>query len=76
MKRRLSKKVGINIKLYRKLKWLTMECIREHVFDRWGDRELNDENVVRIRKDIRDNVEGFLYWWSNEVNSKTSDDLQ
>jgi hypothetical protein len=73
MKRRLSKKVGINIKLYRKLKWLVLECIRDHVFDRWGDHELNDENVIHIRKDIRDNVEGFLYWWSSEV---TSDQLE
>jgi hypothetical protein len=73
MKRRLSKKVGIDIKLYRKLKWLTMECVREYVFDRWGDHELNDENVIRIRKDIRNNVEGFLYWWSNEIASHSTD---
>lgn len=76
MKRKLSKKVGINIKLYRKLKRLTMECVREYVFDRWEDHELNDENVIRIRKDIRDNVEGFLYWWSNEVSSQTPDQLK
>lgn len=67
MKRRLSKKIGIDIKLYRKLRWLTMECVREYVFDQWGDRELSDENVIRIRKDIRNNVEGFLYWWSSEI---------
>lgn len=76
MKRRLSKKVGINIKLYRKLTWLALECIRDHVFDRWGDRELNDENVVQIRKEIRDNVEGFLYWWTSEISSQTSDQLK
>ncbi len=76
MKRQLSKKVRINIKLYRKLKWLALACIRDHVYDRWEHQELSDGNVVEIRQNIRDNVEGFLYWWSNEVNSTASDNLK
>jgi hypothetical protein len=76
MKRQLSKKIRINIKLYRKLKWLALACIRDHVYDQWESRELSDGNVLAIREDIRDNVEGFLYWWSCEVNSATQDNLK
>ena len=76
MKRQLSKKIRINIKLYRKLKWLTLACVRDHVYDRWENRELSDANVVRIRQDIQENVEGFLYWWSNEVKSTAPDRLK
>lgn len=73
MKRRLAKKIGIDIKLYRCLKWLALERVREYVFERWADQELNDENVTRIRQEIQANVEGFLYWWSNEINSYPTD---
>jgi hypothetical protein len=76
MKRQLSKKIRINIKLYRKLKWLTLACVRDYVYDHWENRELSDDNVIRIRQDIQDNVEGFLYWWSNEIHPTVSDHLK
>lgn len=73
MKRSLHRKVSINLKLYRKLQWMTLACIRQYVYDKHATEPLDDDAVTKMQKSIEENLEGFLYWWKTEKNIYPTD---